>query len=93
MAEALGAALGQGRLFDRVADGPAPGYPLGELVLPRPAEAHADANGSSYARLPPSVQLRRSPEPLLITPSEQLDRVATPLVQTRRAGRRRCAGQ
>jgi diguanylate cyclase (GGDEF)-like protein/PAS domain S-box-containing protein len=82
MAKALGATLGQGWLFGRPADGPAPGYPVGELVLPRPAEECAEADASPFACLPPSVPLRRSPKSLLIELSKQLEREAMRLGET-----------
>ena len=81
MARALGARLGQGWMFGRPAAGPAKGYPVAELVLPRPTPT-AGLDGSPFDCLPPGVALRRSPKALLIEVSKQLERQAMRLGET-----------
>ena len=81
MARALGARLGQGWMFGRPTAGPAKGYPVGELVLPRTAPL-AGLDGSPFDCLPPGAVLRRSPKALLIEVSKQLERQAMRLGET-----------
>ena len=81
MARALGARLGQGWMFGRPAAGPAKGYPVGELVLPRTAPL-TGLDGSPFDCLPPGAVLRRSPKALLIEVSKQLERQAMRLGET-----------
>jgi diguanylate cyclase (GGDEF)-like protein/PAS domain S-box-containing protein len=83
VAASLGATLGQGWFFARPAAGPAPGYPVGELVLPagRRTAAHARPL-SPFACLPESVPLRRASKALLVEVSKQLEREAVRLGDT-----------
>jgi len=78
---ALGARLGQGWMFGRPGTGAAPGYEVGELVLPAPA-AGDPARTSPFALLQPHHELRRSPKQLLIELSKQLEREALRLGET-----------
>ena len=81
MARALGARLGQGWMFGRPAAGRAKGFPVAELVLPRPAPPRG-LDGSPFDCLPAGTPLRRSPKALLIEVSKQLERQAMRLGET-----------
>jgi diguanylate cyclase (GGDEF)-like protein/PAS domain S-box-containing protein len=81
MARALGARLGQGWMFGRPLPGPATGYPVAELVLPRTSPP-TGLDGSPFDCLAPDTTLRRSPKALLIEVSKQLERQAMRLGET-----------
>ena len=74
-ARALGARLGQGWLLGRPGPGATPGRAVASLdLLPRVAAPSAGA--TPFGALRPGTALRRSPKPLLIELSKQLEREA-----------------
>ncbi|WP_432545285.1 diguanylate cyclase domain-containing protein [Kineococcus sp. SYSU DK004] len=82
MARALGARLGQGWLFGRPADGPAPALEAAEIALPATVPGDEAASSSPFALLPAGTELRRAPKSLLIEVSKQLEREAMRLGDT-----------
>ena len=82
VAWALGARLGQGWLFGRPADGPAPALPVGALALPPARRVPTIGERSPFSCLPEGVPLRVSAKPLLIELSKHLEREAGALGET-----------
>ena len=81
-ARALGARLGQGWMFGRPAAPPPTPLAVGQLSLLDPVVAIAPEDTSPFAVLPVGTELRRSPKPLLIEVSKQLEREAMRLGDT-----------
>ncbi|WP_380261185.1 diguanylate cyclase domain-containing protein [Kineococcus sp. GCM10028916] len=81
-ARALGARLGQGWMFGRPASPPPPALAVGQLPLLDPVVTVAPQDTSPFAVLPTGTELRRSPKPLLIEVSKQLEREAMRLGDT-----------
>ncbi len=79
MARALGATLGQGWHFGRPAEVPDLSRPVMALAAPSPPSEIAP---SPFTALPPGTVLRRSPKPLLIEVSKQLEREALRIGET-----------
>ncbi len=82
-AASLGASLGQGWFFGRPQDGPATGYPVGELVLPAsPSSSDAGRLASPFGCIPADLPLRRGSKALLVEVSKHLERDAIRLGKT-----------
>jgi diguanylate cyclase (GGDEF)-like protein/PAS domain S-box-containing protein len=79
---ALGARLGQGWMFGRPTAPPVTPLAVGQLPLLPPVVAIDPQDTSPFAVLPAGTELRRSPKPLLIEVSKQLEREAMRLGDT-----------